>query len=231
MNAHHARLLRPALGALSIASLAALSSCNGSVCAGFDGCFDGNGLQTIAVSGTAAIGGPALASAAIRVDCVEGSGTTVADGHGNYSVSLAASLPCVITAAAGSTTLHSLAFAGGTFNTTPETELMLVYLAAQLGTDTAHLIANFSSNGHFQHVLENQNDVSGAQSAVVTNLQQRYSVTLTAPLFLTTPFVAGQPGAGADLSALANAGAIDVDGMPNAAAISLLSQAGAANPL
>jgi hypothetical protein len=66
---------------------------------------------------------------------------------------------------------------------------------------------------------------------VVTNLQQRYALTLTAPAFLTTPFVVGQAGVDGDLDALAPAGAIDANGMPDQAAVSLLSAAGLAHPL
>src|SRR6202021_2214060 len=110
--------------------------------------------------------------------------------------------PCVIIVPSGATSLHSLAFGGGTFNTTPETELMLVYLASQLGTNETNLIANFQNNSQFQRGLENQTDVLAGQTAVVANLQQRYAVTLTAPAFLTTPFVVGQAGVDSDLGAL-----------------------------
>jgi len=73
--------------------------------------------------------------------------------------------------------------------------------------------------------------VQAAQSAVVTNLQQRYAITLTTPAFLTTSFVVGQPGVDSDLGALAKAGAIDSNGLPDPVAVSLLMQAGAAHPL
>lgn len=79
--------------------------------------------------------------------------------------------------------------------------------------------------------MNNADTVQAAQSAVVTNLQQRYSVALTAPAFLTTSFTVGQPGVDSDLAALAKAGAIDSNGMPDPAAVSLLTQAGAAHPL
>jgi hypothetical protein len=230
MTAFRACLLRPALGALWLACLATLPSCNGSVCLGTDGCFDESSAQTVFISGTAATG-RALTSAIISINCADGGASTVADSVGNYNATFVASLPCVITATASGTTLHSVAFAGGTFNTTPETELMLVYLAAQLGTDVPHLITNFPSNGRYQQALESANDVFGAQAAVVTNLQQQYKVTLTVPMFLTTSFAVGQAGVGSDLIALANAGAIDANGMPDAQAIALLSQAGAAHPL
>ncbi|BFG78315.1 hypothetical protein PTKU46_63480 [Paraburkholderia terrae] len=212
------------------ASVATLAACGGSVCIGFDGCAGGIATQNLALAGTAATG-KALASANVNVACAQGSGATLSDGGGRYSLAFNATLPCVITVTSGGTTLHSLAFAGGTFNTTPETELMLVYLAAQLGTSESSLIANFASNAQFQQALANQTTVQNAQSAVVTNLQQHYAVTLTAPAFLTTPFAVGQAGVDSDLEALAKAGAIDANGMPDSAAISLMSQAGAAQPL
>ncbi|MGT2476273.1 hypothetical protein [Paraburkholderia terrae] len=230
MNLCIARFVRPTVSAMCAASLATLAACGGSVCIGFNGCAGGIATQNLALAGTAATG-KALASANVNVACAQGSGATLSDGGGRYSLAFNATLPCVITVTSGGTTLHSLAFAGGTFNTTPETELMLVYLAAQLGTSESSLIANFASNAQFQQALANQTTVQNAQSAVVTNLQQHYAVTLTAPAFLTTPFAVGQAGVDSDLEALAKAGAIDANGMPDSAAISLMSQAGAANPL
>ncbi len=230
MNIRDARFVRPALGALCVASLAALHACGGEACFGVDNCAGSITMPTVALSGTAATG-RALASATVIVSCVQGSGSTLSDGGGHYSVTVNATLPCVLTVTSGGTTLHSLAFSGGTFNTTPETELMLVYLASQLGTDTAHLIGDFPGNSRFQHVLASQADVQAAQAAVVTNLQQHYSVTLTVAAFLTTPFFVGQAGVDSDLGALASAGAIDANGMPDPAAVTLLSQAGAAHPL
>ncbi|MFP3568537.1 hypothetical protein [Paraburkholderia sp. SIMBA_030] len=229
MNTYDARFVRPVLAALCVASLATLVACSGSYCVGFDSCGGGNGLQNVAISGTAATG-KALAGATVGFSCAQGSGSTLSDGGGHYSTTFNATLPCILTVTSGGTTLHSLAFAGGTFNTTPETELMLVYLASQLGTNEASLIAGLPSNSRFQQVLESQTDVLAAQSAVVTNLQQRYAVTLTAPAFLATPFTVGQAGVDSDLGALATAGAIDTDGMPDPAAVSLLSAAGLAHP-
>lgn len=141
MNIHPRRFIRPALGTLCLATLATLQACNGDACFGVDACFNNN-TQTVALSGTAATGG-ALASAQVTVSCVAGSATTLTDGGGNYRLTVNAALPCVITVTSGGTSLHSLAYAGGTFNTTPETELMLVYLAARLGTNTGTLIGNF----------------------------------------------------------------------------------------
>lgn len=230
MNTHDARFVRPVLVALCGASLATLVGCGGSACIGFDGCVGESVTPSVAVSGTAAVG-KALASAMVSFSCASGSGSTLSDGGGHYSITFNATLPCILTVTSGGTTLHSLAFAGGTFNTTPETELMLVYLASQLGTSETSLIAGFPSNSQFQQVLGNQTDVLTAQSAVVTNLQQRYAVTLTTPAFLTTPFIVGQAGVDSDLGALATAGAIDADGMPDPAAVSLLSAAGLAHPL
>lgn len=230
MNAHAARVLRLASRVVSVASLLALGACHGDLCVGVDGCFDDNGAQTVAISGTAATG-VALGSAAVTIACVNGVATTQADASGNYAMTLGAVLPCIITATAGTTALRSLAFAGGTFNTTPETELMLTYLASQLGTDTAHLVADFSNNDHEQQVLENASNVVAAEAAVASILQQHYGVTLSTPAFLTTSFAVGQAGVDADLTALANAGAIDANGLPDPIAVSLIAQAGAAHPL
>ncbi|MBN3816976.1 hypothetical protein G3N57_10325, partial [Paraburkholderia sp. Se-20369] len=225
MNTPDARFIRPALGALCVASLAALSACGGEACFGFNsGCFNGNGAtQTVSLSGTAATG-PALASATVAVNCAQGSGSTLSDGGGHYSLTFNATLPCTLTVTTGGTTLHSVAFAGGTFNTTPETELMLVYLAAQLGTSTARLIADLPNNAHVQQVLLDASAVQAAQAAVVANLQQRYALTLAAPAFLSTPFVVGQPGVDSDLVAPAAAGAIYANGRPDPAAVSVLQQ-------
>ncbi|MDQ7977924.1 hypothetical protein QYH69_11800 [Paraburkholderia sp. SARCC-3016] len=215
---------------LAAAAAVTLASCGGSFCVGVNGCTGSNTLPGVSVSGTAATG-RALASANVVASCAQGSGSALSDGGGNYRLDLNAALPCIITVTSGSTTLHSVAYSNGTFNTTPETDLMLVYLAAQLGTNENGLIAGFQTNGTFQQALANQNNVLAAQTAVVTNLQQRYAVTLAAPAFLTTPFVVGQPGVDSDLDALATAGAIDANGMPDPAAVSLLTTAGSSRPL
>ncbi|HEY4802696.1 MAG TPA: hypothetical protein VIH96_08760 [Paraburkholderia sp.] len=230
MNTHYACFVRPARAAICVASLATLAACGGSVCIGLNGCGGASATPTIAISGTAATGS-ALASATVSFSCVQGSGSTLSDGGGRYSISFNATPPCILTAVSGGTSLHSLAFAGGTFNTTPETELMLVYIASQLGTSESGLIAGFPTNSQYQQVLANQADVQAAQSAVVTNLQQRYSLTLAAPAFLTTSFTVGQAGVDSDLAALAAAGAIDANGMPDQTAVALLSAAGLAHPL
>jgi hypothetical protein len=230
MNTHYARCVRPALGAICVVSLAALAACGGSTCIGLDGCGGANVTPGIAISGTAATG-RALASATLSFSCVQGSGSTLSDGGGHYTLTLNATLPCILTVTSGGVTLHSLAYAGGTFNTTPETELMFVYIASQLGTSESALIAGFTTNTQFQQVLANQADVQAAQSAVVTNLQQHYALTLATPAFLTTAFTVGQAGVDSDLVALAAAGAIDANGMPDQAAVSLLSAAGLAHPL
>ncbi|WP_233873637.1 hypothetical protein [Paraburkholderia adhaesiva] len=231
MSTHDARFLRSTLATLCVASCAALVGCGGTVCiSSGGGCALINPPPNLALSGTAATG-KALASASVNFSCVQGTGSALSDGGGHYSVTFNATLPCIITVTSGSTTLHSLAFAGGTFNTTPETELMLVYLASQLGTNEAGLIAGFPENAQFQQVLANQTDVLAAQSAVVANLQQHYAVTLSTPAFLTTPFVVGQVGVDSDLDMLATAGAIDANGSPDPAAVSLLAAAGQSHPV
>jgi hypothetical protein len=184
-------------------------------------------MSTLTMSGTAATG-VALNGAAMSISCSPGTASATAGANGGYSLTVTGTTPCVISATANGITLHSLAFAGGTFNTTPETELLLIFLAAQLGTTETGLIGGLPSNPQFQQVLANSTDVLNAQSAVVANLQQRYTLTLSAPSFLTTPFTAGQPGVDSDLDALEKAGAIDSNGQPDPAAVSLMITAGTA---
>jgi hypothetical protein len=229
-EARASRSARPAICAAAFVAVATLAGCGGSVCIGLNGCTGTVLPPNLTLAGTAATG-KALASATISANCAQGAGSTLSDSGGNYSMTLNATLPCVLTAVSGSTTLHSVVFAGGTFNVTPQTDLLLVYLAAQLNTTEAGLIAGFQSNLAFQQVLASQSNVLAAQSAVVTNLQQRYAVTLSAPAFLNTRFIVGQAGVDSDLEALAAAGAIDTNGMPDAAAISLMAAAGAAHPI
>jgi len=184
----------------------------------------------ISIAGTAATG-KALANATITIDCAQGSMTVTADANGNYHATFGATMPCLITATSGVTTLHSEAFAGGTFDVTPETDLLVSYLAAQLGTNESGLVTGFATNAQFQQTLQNQTDVMTAQAAVVQNLQQKYGVTLSTPGFLTAAFAVGQPGEDSDLEALFARGAIDTNGEPDAAAVTLIVSAGAAHPL
>jgi hypothetical protein len=185
---------------------------------------------SVAFSGTAATG-KALAQATISIDCAQGSTSVVTDASGNYRATLNAVTPCMIVATSGATMLHSFAFAGGTFNVTPETDLLLSYLAAQLGTNESALAGGFHANVQFQRVMANQSDVSAAQAAVALNLQQTFGVTLSTPNFLVTPFAVGQPGIDSDLEALLARGAIGANGEPSTGAVGLITTAGAANPI
>ncbi|WP_321961416.1 hypothetical protein [Paraburkholderia sp. J7] len=230
MNVHHACFVRPAFAAICVTSLATLAACGGNSCIGLGSCGGTTVTPNLTLSGTAATGS-ALASATLNVSCVQGSASALSDGGGHYTIAFNATPPCILTVTSGGVSLHSLAFAGGTFNTTPETELMVVYMASQLGTNENGLIAGFPTNSQYQQALASQADVQAAQSAVVTNLQQHYALTLAVPAFLTTSFTLGQPGVDSDLVALAAAGAIDANGMPDPAAVSLLSAAGLAHPL
>lgn len=189
-----------------------------------------NSLSMTSIAGTTATG-KALANAMIAIECAQGSTTVAADANGNYQATFGASMPCLITATSGGTILHSVAFAGGTCNVTPETDLLLAYLAAQLGTNESGPIAGFATNVQLQQALQNQTNVVSAQAAVVQNLQQKYGVTLSAPSFLTTAFTVGEAGEDADLGALFARGAIDANGEPDPAAVTLVASTGAAQPI
>ena len=184
----------------------------------------------VSIAGTAATG-KALANATIGIDCAQGTTSVATDANGNYHATFSAVTPCMIAATSGGTVLHSTAFAGGTYNVTPQTDLMLSYLAAQLGTNESSLIAGFATNAQFQQTLGNQTAVLAAQAAVVQGLQQTYGVTLSTPTFLTTSFTVGQPGEDSDLEAIFARGAIDANGEPDAAAVAVMTTTGAANPI
>jgi hypothetical protein len=234
MNIHVARFSRPALASSCAALLATLAACGG----GGSGASIGTGSSAagsaatptgMTVSGTAASGKP-LAGAAISLACAQGAASANADANGQFSLTLSAVPPCLITATASNHTFHSVAFAGGTFNVTPETDLLLGFLGGQLGTNETGLLAGFALNANFQQVLGSQTDVLNAQTAVVSSLQQRFGLTLSAPNFLTTPFAPNNEGLDHDLDALQAAGAIDDNG-PQSATLSFVTAAGAAQPL
>jgi hypothetical protein len=227
MSTRQRHIIRCVSAGLQLASVALFAGCGGG---GSGGSVGVSSLSTTSIAGTAATG-KALANAMIAIDCAQGSSTVAADANGNYQATFGASMPCLITATSGGTILHSVAFAGGTYNVTPETDLLLTFLAAQLGTNESGLIANFAMNVQFQQALQNQTNVVSAQAAVVQNLQQKYGVALSAPSFLTSTFTVGQPGEDADLEALFARGAIDANGEPDPAAVTLIASMGAAQPI
>jgi hypothetical protein len=227
MSTRQRHIIRFVGAGLLFASAALLAGCGGG---GGGGGGSASGLSMTSISGTAATG-KALANAMITIDCAQGSATVAADANGNYQATFGAAMPCVIVATSGGTILHSVAFAGGTYNVTPETDLLLSFLAAQLGTNESGLIAGFATNAQFQQAMQNQTNVVTAQAAVVQNLQQKYGVTLSAPSFLTTAFTVGQPGEDADLEALLAHGAVDANGEPDPAAVTLIASMGAAQPI
>jgi len=229
MSIREGHVVRSASGLLLIASVALFAACGGGG-GGSGGGSGANSMSTVMFTGTAATG-RALANAAININCAQGSISVSADANGNYQATLGAVMPCMITATSGGTVLHSAAFAGGTYNVTPETDMLLSYLAAQLGTNESGLIAGFTANTRFQQALASQDDVLAAQAAVVQNLQQTYGVTLSTPNFLVTPFAVGQQGVDSDLQSLLARGAIDADGEPSSSAVALMATMGAAHPI
>ncbi|WNC92555.1 hypothetical protein RI103_30335 [Paraburkholderia sp. FT54] len=224
MNIPQQHFIRPVGVALLMASVALAAGCGGGGGGG------SSSTSMISIAGTAATG-KALANATISIGCVRGSMSVAADANGTYHATLGAVTPCMIAATSGVTTLHSVAFAGGTYNVTPETDLLVSYLAAQLGTNESGLVAGFAVNTQFQQALANQTNVLTAQAAVVQSLQQTYGVALSTPSFLNTAFAVGQPGEDSDLEALLARGAIDPNGEPDAAAVALMATAGAAHPI
>lgn len=182
------------------------------------------------VNGTAAVGA-ALANASITLACKNGSGSATANSNGAYTATFAFDGPCAITATGGAITIHSFAAGAGTFNVTPLTELLLDYLAGQLGTTVSGLLAGISSNSLYQSALSNSTVIANAQAAVATLIKNTYGITLSSSSFLTVSFTPGAPGADADLDTLLKAGAITSNGQPAASLSSAATAAGAAAPI
>ncbi len=230
MNTDDARLAPPGLAALCVASLAALVGCGGNACIGLDGCSGANVAPSVALSGHRRHGqgarqrdGQLHLRAGIGVRPVRRRWTLQHCVQRHASVHPRRDLRRDDPAFARICRWY--------LQHDARDRVDARHLASQLGTTESGLIAGFPGNSRFQQALANQTDVLAAQSAVVANLQSRYSVTLTAPAFLTTPFIVGQAGVDSDLGVLSTAGAIDANGMPDPAAVSLMSAAGAAHPL
>jgi hypothetical protein len=172
-----------------------------------------------------------MANATIQLSCMSGSGSTTSNSSGAYSATFTFTGPCLITATSGSTVLNSLASGAGTYNVTPLTQLLLSYLAGQLGTTLNGLIAGITTNPTYQSALTNSTVVANAENAVAQLIKSTYGVTLSTNSFLTTSFTPGQPGADADLDTLMADGAITSDGQPAATLSSAAVTAGAAAPI
>ncbi|WP_186153124.1 carboxypeptidase regulatory-like domain-containing protein [Burkholderia gladioli] len=225
MKTNHTKLRAARWIGLGIVAAATMAACGGGGDSGGGGPV---GPQTVAsgkISGTAAVGA-AMANASITIACAQGNGAGTATASGAYALSFAFNGPCSITGSTGSATLHSLANGSGTFNVTPLTELMLVYLAAELGTDLNGLLAGLGSNTAYQAAASNNADLAAAQGGVAAVLKKLYGITLSTSAFLTTAFTPGQPGADADLDALQAAGAFTSNGTPSATLLSAVAAAG-----
>jgi hypothetical protein len=219
MNSATLRTLQ--FGSIVLAT-SALVACGGGTSSG--------GSPVATVNGTAAVGA-ALANASVTLTCKNGTGSATATSSGAYSATFAFDGPCAITATGGAVTIHSFAAGGGTFNVTPLTELMLDYIAGQLGTTPAALLAGISSNASFQNALTNSTVIGNAEAAVAALIKKTYGITLSSSSFLTVSFTPGAPGADADLDTLLAAGAITSNGQPAPSLAAAAQAAGAAAPI
>ncbi|WP_205192890.1 carboxypeptidase regulatory-like domain-containing protein [Burkholderia sp. Ax-1724] len=191
---------------------------------------DVGSAPTATISGTTAVGA-ALASANVTLTCKNGSGSTTSDSNGAYKATFSFDGPCVITASGGSVTIHSFAAGSGTYNVTPLTELLLSYLAGQLGTTESALLAGISSNASYQSALSNSTVIANAEAAVAKLIKDKYGITLSSSSFLTVAFTPGSAGADSDLDTLQTAGAITSNGQPAAALAAAALAAGQAAPI
>ncbi|MGU7783034.1 carboxypeptidase-like regulatory domain-containing protein [Burkholderia sp. PU8-34] len=195
---------------------------------GSDGSSGGSSTpQSATISGTAATGAP-MANASITIACKSGNSAGTANANGAYSLTFVLTGPCAITGTNGTTTLHSFASGGGTFNVTPLTELLLIYLAAELGTDLNGLLTGLASNSTYQSALTNSSTIAAAQNGVAGVLKTKYGITLSTNAFLTTAFTPGQPGQDADLDTLKSKGVVTSNGQLSASVTSDVASAGTA---
>jgi len=189
-------------------------------------CGGGGSSPDGTIKGTVAIGTP-MKNGAITFVCKNGSANTTTDANGAFSVSFKFDGPCTITASGGATTLHSFAPGAGTVNITSLTELLLSYLAGQLGTTVNNLLASLPTNSTYQSALSNSSTIANAETAVAKIVKDTYGITLSSSAFLTTAFTVGQ-GQDKDLDQLTAAGAIDATGKPVATLTAAVTAAGTA---
>ena len=141
--------VRPCLShALFIGSTLGLAACGGG-----GGGAGGTATATpatiatpLVLSGNAS-NGVALSSTTVEARCATGNGSAATDPSGHYRISIdGGALPCVLRVSDGSTTLHSVAEAGGSqslnANLTPLSDALVASLA---GTPPADLYANFET--------------------------------------------------------------------------------------
>jgi hypothetical protein len=189
-------------------------------------CGGGGSSPDSTISGTAAIGAP-MKNAAITFVCKNGSANTAADANGALSVKFKFDGPCAVTANGGAMTLYSFAPRAGTVNITPLTDLLLSYMAAQLGTTVANLLASLPTNSTYQNALSNSSTIANAETAVAKILKDTYGITLSSSAFLTTAFTVGQ-GQDKDLDGLMAAGVLDATGNPTTKVTASVTAAGTA---
>ena len=189
-------------------------------------CGGGGSSPDGTINGTVAIG-TLMKNGAITFVCKNGSANTTTDANGAFSVSFKFDGPCTITASGGATTLHSFAPGAGTVNITSLTELLLSYLAGQLGTTVNNLLASLPTNSTYQSALSNRSTIANAEAAVAKIVKDTYGITLSSSAFLTTAFTVGQ-GQDKNLDQLTAAGAIDATGKPVATLTAAVTAAGTA---
>jgi|GEM_PF-204956 len=145
-------------------------------------CTGGGGSSgNLTVQGVAATGA-AMAKASVSLKCADGgTGSTVTDVNGNYSVRFNGQLPCIIEVTANdkSVIYHSLATGSGntaTANITPLTEALVTQISSDPGTyfasfdSTAAKKLTSSLLSDFQKkVLQNLND-NGVDTGTLTDI-------------------------------------------------------------
>jgi hypothetical protein len=177
---------------LSVLLAASLCTCGGGD--------DGRPPARVTISGTAAVGA-AMINRAVAVVCKSGSGATITDDNGRFSVAIDdAAGPCLLSTTVGVTngaTLRSLAKGDGTVaNITPLTELLTQYVVAQSGAGTtagvppSAIVANAKVGAVLGNTASLGNSVNRLTAAIKTAAGSG-GATLAIPSdFLTASLVA-----------------------------------------
>jgi hypothetical protein len=230
---------RPLPGVLAVGGLAVLlAACGGD---------DAPERPRVTITGTAAVGA-AMINRPVAVVCQTGSGATITDDNGKFSVAIDAAVgPCLLSttvAVTGGATLRSLAKGDGTpANITPLTELLTQYVAAQAGAGAnagvppTAIVTNAKVNKVMTDAAALANSVNRLLSAVRTGAGSA-GATLAIPVdFLTANLVAKSTANAVGneqdviLDTLRARNLVAATGAPSAAVVNAVTADALANPV
>ena len=193
-------------------------------------CSDGGG-SALTVQGTAAKGAPMVGT--VFADCKAGTGTTVSNLDGSFSVVVNNGVgPCLLSIApTGGTALYSVTSGPGatqTSNITPMTNLLVGYLRNVPGMKANDPVAWFALPASKALLADTAALTARIDNDFVPALKTLLpSLSVANSGFLFTPFIASPTSSAtdADLEKLKTAGIVTATGAPSAAAANSLAAA------